>query len=81
VLFFSIPHLGTSYATRLLNLGSPLTNISLLRHLHNDSEWLRMQRNQFEPRSRDLQVVCFYETYKTRILRVKEIMVGKETLM
>ncbi|KAK0643970.1 hypothetical protein B0T16DRAFT_416929 [Cercophora newfieldiana] len=78
ILFFGTPHSGTSYAslaTHLLRLGSPLTNISLVRHLHNDSEWLRMQRNQFEPRSEDLKLFYFYETYKTKILHVKGIMV------
>ncbi|KAM7184408.1 hypothetical protein V8F20_012231 [Naviculisporaceae sp. PSN 640] len=72
LIFFGTPHGGSSIAslgTKLLRLASPFTrtNIVIIRHLQEDSEYLRTQHDQFGPISSDFKIVNFYETYRTPI--------------
>lgn len=81
VLFFGTPHLGSSLAslaTRLLRLGSLFTptNIALIRHLREGSDWLRMQLSQFKDIAARLELASFYETYRTPILCTMKALVS-----
>lgn len=71
IVFFGTPHAGSSIASfgvHLLDILSIFgTNTSLIRHLQQDSEWLRMQTEQFSSISSELDIVTFYETYGTPI--------------
>ncbi|KAI9148182.1 Kinesin light chain 4 [Paramyrothecium foliicola] len=73
IIFFGTPHAGSSaasWATALLKIGSLFanTNTAVIRHLRADSEWLRMQLDQFNSISSDLALVFCYESHKTPVL-------------
>lgn len=81
IVFFGTPHAGSSIASLgklLLTLVSPVasTNTSLIRHLQQNSEWLRMQTEQFNPISSEFDIITFYETDRRPIFWRKGIFVG-----
>ncbi|KAM7213640.1 hypothetical protein V8F06_010961 [Rhypophila decipiens] len=80
LVFFGTPHGGSSIAslgTKLLILGSPFARTSTLhiRHLQQNSEWLRMQADQFAPIIREFDITNFYETYRTPLLFGRGILI------
>ncbi|KAM7187468.1 hypothetical protein V8F33_011208 [Rhypophila sp. PSN 637] len=80
LVFFGTPHGGSSIAslgTKLLILGSPFARTSTLhiRHLQQNSEWLRMQADQFAPIIPEFDITNFYETYRTPLLFGRGILI------
>lgn len=81
IVFFGTPHAGSGIASlgkHLLTILSIFasTNTSLIRHLQQNSEWLRMQTEQFNPISSEFDIITFYETDRRLIFWRKGIFVG-----